>query len=417
MVTFDSKIRELEESKSELDLSILESKKQEYQNRIAEILESQIAEWGERDAINELKECHRKIKEIDYTMWHIPETLENINKKIALCQEKKESVKNIPLYKDTEEWLANIFWTDLIEYARETNNEELLNKLRTRSLSEEEYRQYFEQDYHKHDEDQKMYEELPRPEDQTTIESKPAIELPEWMSDEIKEMIEDSEEFKCLSANDVESFLKKELKKNFWEIKDKHIRNKFKWKDEYKAALKLIGYIAKKYPEFMVIKTQSPKIEVQSKSKNEKLVEDAIQSKSWESVKDKEKNDKMLKLKKIKKIDDAQERCQKYIELFEELWCNFSDKQDFLQQLIDVTRTRTHIQLENGIQSILTKIIQTNLKPEESEWRWYLSYKLNPSYDAWRIIAYPNGEIFTICPHDEYEKVISKKPPVDKRRK
>lgn len=331
------------------------------------------------------------------------------------------------LYKDTKEWLADVFWTDIMEYARETNNDELLNKLRMRKLSEEEYKQYFEQDYRKHDENQKMYEELARPKEksstetdiQATVETKPAIELPQGMSDEIRELLHDSDEFRCLSPEDIEKFLKKELKKNFWAIKDKHIRNTFKGVKEYKAAFNLINYLIRKYPGFSIIKDSSKKaiIETVNKSKNDKLVEGAIQSKSWEIAKDKEKSDKMIKLSKIKKIEDVQERCQKYIELFEELWCNFADKQDFLQQLIDVTRTKTHIQLENGIQSILTKIIQTNLKPEESEWRWYLSYKLNPSYDAWRIIAYPNGEIFTICPHDEYEKLISKKPPIDKRRK
>jgi hypothetical protein len=110
-----------------------------------------------------------------------------------------------------------------MEYARETNNDELLNKLRMRKLSEEEYKQYFEQDYRKHDENQKMYEELARPKEksstetdiQATVETKPAIELPQGMSDEIRELLHDSDEFRCLSPEDIEKFLKKELKKNF----------------------------------------------------------------------------------------------------------------------------------------------------------------------------------------------------------
>ena len=45
--TFDKKISELEKEKSELDISFLQSKKQEYEKRISELLVHPINEWEE----------------------------------------------------------------------------------------------------------------------------------------------------------------------------------------------------------------------------------------------------------------------------------------------------------------------------------------------------------------------------------
>jgi hypothetical protein len=50
-----------------------------------------------------VRECHAEIKIIDYKIQHSNDIKEDIDKKIFFYQEKKEKVKNIPLYKDTEE--------------------------------------------------------------------------------------------------------------------------------------------------------------------------------------------------------------------------------------------------------------------------------------------------------------------------
>lgn len=41
-MTFDLKIKALKQEKAELDVSILQSQKQEYEHRLAELLEAQI---------------------------------------------------------------------------------------------------------------------------------------------------------------------------------------------------------------------------------------------------------------------------------------------------------------------------------------------------------------------------------------
>ena len=66
--TFDLKIQELEQEKSELDLTILENKKQEYTEKMYEILDNQNDEIDEKKAIdelNKLKSYRSKIKETE----------------------------------------------------------------------------------------------------------------------------------------------------------------------------------------------------------------------------------------------------------------------------------------------------------------------------------------------------------------
>ena len=67
---------------------------------------------------------------------------------------------------------------------------------------------------------------------------------------------------------------------------------------------------------------------------------------------------------------------------------------------------------EKEIQKLLRCIIQDNLHLEKTGLYWYYVYRLNS--DSRRIIAYPNGEIFTICAHEEYEKLINVQPPIGK---
>jgi hypothetical protein len=50
-----------------------------------------------------MREYHRKIKEIDQKIENNSEYLENIENKISFYQERKDKVKTIPLYRNTEE--------------------------------------------------------------------------------------------------------------------------------------------------------------------------------------------------------------------------------------------------------------------------------------------------------------------------
>ncbi len=428
--TFDLKIKELTQEKSELDLSFLQLKKQWYIEKIYEILDSLNKKSDEVDAIttlNVLKVCRISIKEIDKKIENNSKLLGEIDNKIAYYQDARENVKNIPLYRNTEEWIAEIFWWDSIyQYAKETDDEELMEKLKKRSLTLEEYTKILEKDYPAYQENkrnnyikdmEKMYGDLFWPllkkEEKLQETPKTTILLPEWMSEQIKEELKDN---KDIRPEDMESFLKKELKKNSWEIMISHIKNKFK--NNYNQAYEYIRRLIINYSWFKIIDNQEKKAPVTVKSKNDRLIEEAKKNWSlWKQEKDKEKEDMLKILSEAWKIEDTKKRCQKYIDLFEKAWCKFSSKQDFLLQLINAINTQTHTQFDNWIQNVLLGIIQANLKPEKSRWQSYLSYKLSASCDAWRIIAYPNGEIFTIRPHDEYEEIINKKPPVDKRRK
>lgn len=431
-ITFDSRIKELQEKKSKLDKSILESlesQKQWYQQRINELLGGPVAEWWEKEVLDEMRGCYAKVQELDDKIKQFPEDawerIKEIDKKIAECEARRERVRGLKSYRDTEEWLADVFWTEIIEYAKETKNEDLLNKLRTRSLSEEEYWQYFQQDYRKHDENQKMYEQLSRPEvkcqsstesESQATESKP-VELPEWMAEEIREMLKDSEEFKCLSADEVERFMLKELRKNYGEIKDKHIRNKFVGVREYKAAFNLIRYLTTKYPEFTILKwPESKPTTTPQKTKNDKLVEEAMQSRSSEIESDEIKNSRLIELSKISKIKGLSDRCRKYIDLWEELWWKFSDKEDFINILENIIKTQTNIQFETLFNNLLRKIIQTDFKPEHKWGEEYYSYDLWDWTSRRNVVIYPNGEIVNIVRHDEYLRLIRQKPPINKRR-
>ena len=408
-ITFDQKIKELEQKKSELDLSFLQSKRQWYIEKIYEILDNTTDKADEIQAIttlNAIKLCRIKMKELEQKIKNYPKAIEEIDKKILFYQDRRKKIKDIPLYRDTAEWIAETFWWDTVyQYAVETNNKELLNKIKKRCLTVEEYTKIIEKDYPKylktkHEEYtkdmEKMYSELFWP--------------------ILKKESKEQENAKTTIILPVEKLLKNELKKNAWEIMLSHIKNKFN--DKYIHAYEYIRRLIINYPWFKIIDNQEKKASIQIIPKNSKLIKEAIESWSlWKQEMDKEKEDMMEILNETLKVEDVEKRCKRYVDLFEKVWCKFSNKEDFISQLVNSINTQTHTQFDNWIQNILSGMIQTNLKPEKSRWQWYLSYKLSPSCDARRIIAYPNWEIFTIRQHDEYEEIISKKPPVDKRRK
>ena len=451
-ITFDSKIKELQEKKSELDVSILESQREEYRKRIVELLTNPVQEWKGEEAYNEMRECYAKVKELDEKINQMPadawKIVEELDAKIAKYEAGRKSVRELQLYRDTEEWISNSIWEDNVyKYAKETNNEELIRKLKDRTLTEEEYLTILEQilpesEYtrilsEEHAETrysnlEKLYNDLfkenegnsewktweqNQPKVETT-ESKPTIELPEWMQEEIREMVNNSDEFECISADDVIRFMLKELKNNLWEIKDKHIRNKFKWLKEYKAAYNLILYLTKKYQEFSIIKQTAakPTISAPSKTKNQKLVEEAIQSRSSEAEKDEIKNAKLIDLTRITKIADLNNRCREYINFRELIWWKFHKKEEFIGILENVIRTQTNIQFETLLKNLLKKIILTDFKPEQKQWEEYLTYDLWDWNSRRNIVIYPTWEIVDIVRHDDYLRQIRKKPPVGSRR-
>ena len=411
--TFDLKIQELEQEKSELDLTFLENKKQEYTEKMYEILDNQNDEIDEKKAIDELnkvKSYRSKIKETENRIQNNSVFLEDIDKKISSIKERRERVRNIPLYRDTEEWIIEVLWDDtLYQYAQEIKDKKLIEKFEKRKLTEAEYDKHIGYMYRdlqkkkKEAEESKQNEELKQTKKQTIV-------LPEWMSDKIKEELKSN---KDVNASDVEDFLKKELKKNAWEIKTSHIKNRF-WSNSafVTAFLKLL---TKSYPIFKIVEDPEKNNETKktTKSKNDKLISSISTNKSEEHKNERlRKNNLLFKLDEIWKLGDLKSRVSKYCDLFEELDCKFTDREDFEPLIFDVISKYTHIDIEKEIIKTLNWLIQWNFHIEKTWLYKYNVYRFNR--DSRRMLAYPNWEIFGIYPHEEYEKIINTQPPVDK---
>ena len=406
--SFNTKLAELEKEKSELDISFLQSKKQDYEKRISELLVHPINEWEEETAIakfNEVREYYTKIWEINYKIDHIPETIEEIDKKISLYKERREKVKNIPLYKNTEKWIIEILWWDpLYQYAKESGKENLTKKLEERSLKPNEYSTHIENMYKELFKDNKK---VKKENNEVTVK-KIEHSLPEWMSEQINEELKNS---KNIKPQDIEKFLKNELKKNAWEIMVSHIKNKFK--ENHNQAYEYIRRLIINYPWFKIIENINDKNPVtQAKSKNDKL----ISSISQEEIEDHKnerirKNKLIVKLNEIWKIEDLKTRISKYFDLFEELNNSFYDRNEFESYVIEII-THTHRWIEKEIVKTLNWLIQWNTHMEKTLVYKYNVYKFNRGNR--RMIAYPNWEIFTLCPHEEYERIINTQPPADK---
>jgi hypothetical protein len=303
-----------------------------------------------------------------------------------------------------------------------------MNKLKSRTLTQAEYSKYFEQDYRKHDKIEKMYnwllkerpriqkredliKEINKSEDIQEVQkiSKSTIILPEWLSEQIKEELKGH---KDIHAKEIEDFLKKELKKNKWEIKISHIKNKF-WPKSI-IVTKILKNVLKEYSEFKIINNSEKNNEspVKTKSKHDKLIS-SISTETQEHKNTRIKQDNLLKeLNWISKEEDLNHRIEKYLDLFEKVEWKFSNKEYFAEELTECITTHANIKIEKEIQKLLRSIIQDNLRLEKTGLYWYYVYRLNS--DSRRIIAYPNGEIFTICAHEEYEKLINVQPPIGK---
>lgn len=406
--TFEWKIDELEKKKSELNTQFLELKKKKYEQRISELLINQLNKWDEETAINkfnEVRSCYSEIEKINNEIQHIPETIEEIEKKISHYKEMREKVRDIPLYRDTEEWIAEIFWWDtLYQYAKESGKENLTKKLEERSLKPNEYSTHIENMYKELFKNNKKNNKVLKEDTPKKIE----ILLPEWMSEQINEELKDNKKIK---PQDIEKFLKNELKKNAWEIMVSHIKNKFK--ENHNQAYEYIRRLIINYPWFKIIENINDKNPItQAKSKNDKL----ISSISQEEIEDHKnerirKNKLIIKLNEIWKIEDLKTRISKYFDLFEELNNSFYNRNEFESYVIEII-THTHRWIEKEIVKTLNWLIQWNTHMEKTLVYKYNVYKFNRGNR--RMIAYPNWEIFTLCPHEEYERIINTQPPADK---
>jgi len=164
-ITFERKISKLQNEKSELTLSFWQKQKKDYKERIEELLKSPVNGW--EDAVSKMKKFKKyyaKLEEIDDRIANLPENVEDaikeIDDKISFYKGKRKETRSIPLYRETEQWIADVFWTDIIQYAKKTNNTELIDKLKKRSLTPDEYAEFYDYDYDKHEEMQKLYDEL-----------------------------------------------------------------------------------------------------------------------------------------------------------------------------------------------------------------------------------------------------------------
>lgn len=407
--TFDQKIKELEKKKSELDLSFLQLQKKEFEKKLSDLLSNPKYEWDADMAIvkyNEARECFAEITLIDSKIQHLPETYEEecakINDKINFYKEEKEKVKNIQFYKDTEEWIAEILWSDpLYQYAKETNNKELMQKIGKRSLTADEYDTISGE----------MYGNLFAPILDKELEKKQPpkkviILLPEWMSEQIKEELRNN---KDIHPEDIESFLKKELKKNAGEIKISHIKNTFK--DKANQATEYIRRLIINYPKFKIIDNFEKKSTTPVQSKREKLVSSITQEETEEHKNERIRKDNLLsKLNEIWKIEDLKTRISEYLNLFEELNHSFADRKEFEPYVFDVITSHASIEIEKEIIKTLNWLIQGNSRMEKTWLYKYNVYKFNRG--SRRMLAYPNWEIFGIYPHKQYEKIINTPPPL-----
>lgn len=434
--SFDQKIKELEQLKSESNIDFLQTKKQEYESELIILLKDPMSEWDESNAIkkfNEARECLQRITDINDKInrinqnWNSNQELKKIDEKISICKERKKSIKELPLHRDTQEWINEIFWNDEVyKYAKDTNNKVLIEKLEKRKLSEEEYISILENEYPKYVANkrneyiQKMenfYSELFLPKTKKK-NKKPEIQqppktitlLPRWMSDQIEEDLKNSGD---LNAKEIEKFLKNELKKNSWEIKISHIKNKFWEKSD--SIIQYLEILIKDYPEFKIIDNpkNSKEEKWKSQTKNEKL-QSLISTEEIEEQKNErlKKNSLLVKLEGIWTVSSLRSRISWYIDLFEELDCDFADRASFEPQLYNVIKTYNNIDLEKEIIKTLNLLIQGNLRIEKTWLYKYNVFRFNR--DSRRMLAYPNGQIFKICPHEEYEKIINTQPPIDK---
>ena len=240
--------------------------------------------------------------------------------------------------------------------------------------------------------------------------SKKASFLPHWMSSII---YNDFKKNNIVLPEDIEIFLIKQLKKNFWKIKISHIKNRF-W-DNSDVVLKYLQNLFLRYSEFSIIYDQTEELGFKSQNKKtyKSLIFTDINVVGWS-------NDSFLsnlkdKLLNIDSVPDIQKRVQIYTEIIEtyskQRWYTI-DKRNFASTLM---KWFLDLWAENALKKRLRIMLEN--------WQWwewpterYGYWRIKVDWtNNWRIVAYPNKEIVAFLWHDDYIRFITSRPNSDKR--
>ena len=407
--TFSAKIKELEQEKSKFDINFLKNQKEWYEEKMYEILENQWEQENAEEKLGQLRNYYSNIKETNQKIQDSSKVQTAIDEKINYYKEKAEEWKNIQLQRENEyaeNWNTLTFEEDMVyQHAKEIWDKKVVNSLENRSLTAKKYMDIMKSIY------TNLFSNIST--DQPSVEStsKKNIELPKWMIEKIRK---DLKEIKELKVNDIEKFLKKQLKKHNWSIRISHIESDFA--NNYDIALKYISNLIINYSEFSLVNNNE--IDKKSSNKNRKSKHEKL--KSTVSIEETGNNrfdrlkieDLLSKAFAIKEINSLDVRISKYIDLFEELWYNFHKRKIFENELNEAITHHANHPIEKDIQKILVFTINGSDCFEKTGVYWYFTFKLN----CWRrIIWYPNWEIFTICSHEEYDHIRDEiEPPKDK---
>lgn len=407
--TFYSKIQELEQEKSKFDMNFLENQKKWYEEKMYEILENQ---WNPEDAVEklgQLRNHYANIKETNQKIQDSPKVQAAIDEKLNYYKRKSEEWKNTRIQREKEyaqDFNEKFFKRDMVyQHAKEIWDKEVVNSIENRSLSAKKYMDIMKSIY------TDLFSNISTDQPSTESTSRKSIELPKWMIEKIRKDLKDIKELK---VDEIEDFLKKQLKKNKWSIRISHIESDFA--KNYDIALKYISNLIINYSEFSLVnnkESDKKSSNKNKKSKHEKLKSTVSIEETGNNRFDRLKREDLLtKTFAIKTIDGLDVRISKYIDLFEELWYNFHKRKIFEDELNEAIRHHANHPIEKDIQKILVFTINGSDCFEKTGVYWYFTFKLN----CWRrIIWYPNWEIFTICSHEEYDHIRDEiEPPKDK---
>ena len=127
MRKIQEKLEKMRKDREKINVEILETEKQE----IIQVLSNSTSSDDTTEAVSKLQKINDKLKEA-----------KELERKIDKYNASNERIKTLPLQKDTEEWISEIFDTDEIyQYAKNNWDEELLKKFRNRTLTPEEYQE------------------------------------------------------------------------------------------------------------------------------------------------------------------------------------------------------------------------------------------------------------------------------------
>ena len=127
MRKIQEKLEKMRKDREKINVEILETEKQE----IIQVLSNSTSSDDTTEAVSKLQKINDKLKEA-----------KELDRKIDKYDASNERIKTLPLQKNTEEWISEIFDTDEIyQYAKNNRDEELLKKFRNRTLTPEEYQE------------------------------------------------------------------------------------------------------------------------------------------------------------------------------------------------------------------------------------------------------------------------------------